>query len=93
MTDYELHGGQLAVLPLRLETVTITGGNVTQQAALEQINFNNQIGGNCLKASCDQVNVGINAASITQNAPQATSVTDVIEDSRRLAQIFILGSH
>jgi hypothetical protein len=44
MTDLEFHSEQLAVLPLRLEAVTISGGQVTQQAAIEQINFNNQIG-------------------------------------------------
>ncbi len=93
MTDLELHGEHLAVLPLRLETVTISGGEVTQKAAIEQINFNNQIGGSCLDADCTQTKTGVNTAAITQRANSTVTITDVIEDSRLVAQAFSFGGH
>ncbi len=79
------------MLPLRLETITIRAGDVTQAAAINQTNFSNQVGGDCLRASCDQTNVGVNVADITQRANQDVDVRDVIEDSRRIFQAFDLS--
>jgi hypothetical protein len=76
------------VVPMRLETITIRAGDVTQTAAIDQTNFSNQIGGDCLRSSCDQTNVGVNVAEITQRADEDVDVRDVIEDNRRLFQGF-----
>ncbi len=91
MTHSELQSEQLVVLPLRLETVVVAGGPVSQQSALTQYNFNNMIGGDCIKANCSQASIQFNTAYVTQSAVTRTTITDVIEDSRHLAQQFFLG--
>ncbi len=88
MSNSDLWAEQLVVLPMRLETITIKAGDVTQKAWIDQTNFSNQVGGDCLRASCDQTNVGTNVADITQRANQDVDVRDVIEDNRRLFQSF-----
>lgn len=88
MTNLELQAESLTVLPLRLETITISGGAVTQKSYLDQGNFNNQVGGDCLKANCDQLNIQFNAAKVNQSFTSSTKLTDVIEDNRKLVQWF-----
>lgn len=78
MTDAELQAEQLIVLPQRLETITVRTGGVSQTSIIHQSNFNNQIGGDCLKASCDQVNVQSNVASVHQSVSQRVNVHDFI---------------
>lgn len=74
MTDAELQAERLTVLPQRMETITIRGGSVSQSSSIHQSNFNNQIGGRCFHASCDQVNVQSNSASVHQNVSQHLGV-------------------
>lgn len=91
MTHAELQAQEFVVLPLRLETIAVAGGPVNQQSALNQYNFNNMIGGDCIKANCSQASFQINSAYVTQSAVSRTTLSDVIEDSRQLAQQFFLG--
>ncbi len=70
MTDAELQAEQLTVLPQRLETIHFRGGGVSQRSFIDQSNFNNQIGGDCFRASCDQVSVQSNSASVHQSVSQ-----------------------
>ncbi len=88
MSNSDLWAEQLVILPMRLETITIKAGDVTQKAWVDQTNFSNQIGGDCKLSSCDQFNVGVNVADVTQRADQDVDLTDVIEDNRRLFQLF-----
>jgi hypothetical protein len=85
----ELQAERLVVLLTRLETSTVRG-NVKwdKQYVLDQHNFNNQVGGDCKLSSCEQVNVGINATQGNQSIDRSITVTDVIEDNRRLFQAF-----
>ncbi len=91
MTHSELQSEQFVVLPLRLETIVVAGGPVSQNSALNQYNFNNMIGGDCIKANCSQTSIQFNTAYVNQSVVSRTTITDVIEDSRRLAQQFFLG--
>ncbi len=88
MTDLELQAEGLTVLPLRLETITVRGGAVDQNSWLDQTNFNNQIGGDCLKSNCDQWNVQSNWADVDQSVKSQVEIEDVIEDNRKIAQEF-----
>jgi hypothetical protein len=91
MTHSALQAEQLVVLPTRLETITIRNGDVAQRAPVSQINFNNQIGGDCIRATCTQSNMGINVAYVNESATSTTNLTDVIEDNRQMAQLFFFG--
>src|SRR5690606_25865521 len=91
MTNLELQAEHLTVLPLRLETITVRGGAVTQRSFLDQDNFNNQIGGDCLRASCDQFNWQSNFADVDQRVRSSVEIKDVIEDHRKLFQSFGKG--
>jgi hypothetical protein len=64
MTDLDLHGEHLAVLPQRLETVTLSGGDVTQVATINQTNSCNQFNHN-------QVSSQLNVAEVNQTATQS----------------------
>ncbi|CCF86238.1 hypothetical protein [Nitrolancea hollandica] len=88
MTNLELQAESLTVLPLRLETIVISGGPVKQDSWLNQRNFNNQVGGDCLKASCNQYNWQANFADVDQKVRSSTTLKDVIEDARKLSQVF-----
>ncbi len=79
MTDAELQGEQLVVLPQRMETMRcfgcdggffFRGGNVSQFSNIHQSNFNNQIGGDCLRSNCDQFNFQSNSAFVDQDVDQ-----------------------
>lgn len=91
MTHSELQAEEFVVLPLRLETITAAGGDAAQQSNLTQFNFNNMIGGDCIKANCSQSSFQFNTAYVNQDLDYEVSVEDVIEDSRHIAQLFILG--
>ncbi len=91
MTSLELQAESLTVLPLRLETIVISGGPVKQDSWLNQRNFNNQIGGDCLKADCNQYNWQSNFADVDQRVRTSTKLEDVIEDARKLSQVFGAG--
>ena len=88
MTDLELQAEGLIVLPLRLETITVKGGDVDQSSWLNQKNFNNQIGGTCLESDCNQFNFQSNWAEVDQDADVEVEVENVIEDGRKLYQEF-----
>jgi hypothetical protein len=88
MTNLELQAEGLTVLPLRLETITIGGGPVHQDSWLNQNNSNNQIGGTCLRAGCNQFNAQANFADVDQTRISTTTLKDVIEDHRKLFQSF-----
>ncbi len=88
MTNLELQAESLTVLPLRLETITISGGPVRQDSWLNQRNFNNQVGGDCLRAGCNQYNWQANFADVDQRVRSSTTLKDVIEDARKLSQVF-----
>lgn len=95
MTSFELQAESLTVLPLRLETITIGGpkGTVTQDSWIGQHGANNQLGGSCKLADCDQANVGANLADIGQTrVGGGATLTDVIEDNSRLFQSFPFSS-
>jgi hypothetical protein len=92
MTDLELQAEGLTVLPLRLETITVKGGDVTQKSWLDQTNFNNQIGGDCKLSNCDQWNFQSNWADVDQDVDYEIEVEDVIEDNRKLFQSFGVAS-
>jgi hypothetical protein len=91
MTNLELQADSLTVLPLRLETIVISGGPVKQDSWLNQRNFNNQVGGDCLRANCNQYNWQANFADVDQSVRSSTKLTDVIEDARKLSQVFGAG--
>jgi hypothetical protein len=91
MTNLELQAERLTVLPLRLETIVISGGPVKQDSWLNQRNFNNQVGGDCLRANCNQYNWQANFADVDQSVRSSTKLTDVIEDARKLSQVFGAG--
>lgn len=91
MTDLELQAEGLTVLPLRLETITVKGGDVTQKSWIDQDNFSNQVGGDCKLSDCDQENWQSNKADVDQKADVEIEVEDVIEDRRKLWQSF--GDH
>jgi hypothetical protein len=91
MTHSELQAEQLVVLPLRLETVTVAGGDAAQQSGISQFNFNNMIGGDCIESNCSQSSFQFNNAYVNQDLDYELEVENVIEDSRHLAQAFILG--
>jgi hypothetical protein len=91
MTNLELQAESLTVLPLRLETIVISGGPVKQDSWLNQRNFNNQVGGDCLRANCNQYNWQANFADVDQSVRSSTKLTDVIEDARKLSQVFGAG--
>lgn len=84
MSDAELQAEQLDVLPLRLETITIRTGSVSQVSSIHQSNFSNQIGGDCFKASCDQVNVQSNTAVVHQDLDQRITVRHFVEHRHRI---------
>ncbi len=89
MTNLELQAEHLMVLPLRLETITIGGpkGTVDQNSWLNQRNFNNQVGGDCKLASCNQFNWQANFAKVHQlREGGGATLTDVIEDHSALFQ-------
>ncbi len=74
MSDAELQAEQLVVLPQRLETMHWGGwgggwggGPVSQRSFIDQSNFNNQIGGDCFRAGCNQFNSQSNWANVDQN--------------------------
>ena len=46
------------------------GGRVSQTSSINQHDFKNQIGGDCIGSSCDQFNAQSNAAFVSQNAFQ-----------------------
>lgn len=83
MIDAELQAEGLTVLPLRLETISIRGGNVHQDSYISQRNFSNQIGGNSLYGSNDQFNFQSNYADVDQDVDYRIRVHGVIEDNRR----------
>ncbi len=91
MTDLELQAEGLTVLPLRLETITVKGGDVTQKSWLDQNNFSNQVGGTCKLSYCNQFNFQDNWAEVDQDADVEVEVENVIEDHRKLAQLFGFG--
>ncbi len=91
MAREELQQEHLIVLPLRLETITVSGGAVTQPAGIEQSAWNNQTGGVCIHSNCTQVNVQVNVAVVNQNAVSSATVSDVIDDDRQIFQSFIFG--
>ncbi len=89
MTSLDLQAEHFAVLPLRLETITIGGpkGTVDQNSWLNQNNFNNQVGGDCLKADCNQFNWQANFAHVDQlREGGGATLKDVIEDHSKLYQ-------
>ncbi len=88
MTSFDLQAEALTVLPLRLETITISGGAVTQTSKLDQHNFNNQVGGDCKLSNCDQFNAQANIAKVSQRRVSTVTLKDVIEDNRKLFQSF-----
>ncbi len=91
MAREELQQEHLIVLPLRLETITVSGGAVTQPAGIEQSAWNNQTGGVCIHSNCTQVNVQVNVAVVNQNAVSSATVSDVIDDDRQIFQSFLFG--
>ncbi len=91
MAGGELQQEHLIVLPLRLETITVSGGAVTQPAGIEQSSLSNQTGGVCIHSNCTQVNVQVNVAVVNQNAVSSATVSDVIDDDRQIFQSFIFG--
>lgn len=91
MTHSDLQDERFVVLPLRLETITAAGGDAAQLSNLSQFNFNNQIGGDCIKANCSQSSFQFNTAYVNQDLDYEIEVEDVIEDSRQLAQAFFLS--
>lgn len=56
------------MLVAALAVPAFAAGGVSQTSNISQSNFNNQIGGDCLKANCSQVNVQSNSASVRQTA-------------------------
>ncbi len=88
MTDLELQAEGLIVLPLRLETITVKGGDVDQSSWLNQKNFNNQIGGTCLESDCNQFNFQSNWAEVDQDVDYELEVENVIADKRQIFQLF-----
>ncbi|HEU4792068.1 MAG TPA: hypothetical protein VFS96_00250 [Nitrolancea sp.] len=91
MAGGELQQEHLIVLPLRLETITVSGGAVTQPAGIEQSAWNNQTGGVCIHSNCTQVNVQVNVAVVNQDAVSSATVSDVIDDDRQIFQSFLFG--
>ncbi len=88
MTTSDLQSERLTVLPLRLETIVISGGPVHQDSWLNQSNRSNQVGGDCLRAGCNQFNAQSNWADVDQRFRSTTTIKDVIEDHRKLFQAF-----
>lgn len=88
MTRDELEAEELIILPMRLETIVITGGPVNQRSVVSQTNVNNQVGGDCIKSGCDQTNVGINITKVNQDTASETTLKDVIDDHPRFFQGF-----
>lgn len=88
MTSDELEAEQLIILPMRLETIVITGGPVNQRSVVSQTNANNQAGSDCIKSGCDQANAGINIVKVNQNVTTETELKDVIEDQTRFFRGF-----
>lgn len=88
MASEELQQERLIVLPLRLETVTVSGGAVAQPGGIGQSAWSNQTGGVCIHSNCTQVNVQVNVAVVNQNTVSSTTVSDVIDDDRSILQYF-----
>ncbi len=89
MTNLELQGERLTVLPLRMETITIGGpaGTVDQVSKLHQHSANNGAGGDCKLSHCKQFNAQANAADINQKRMGGgATLEDVIEDNSKLFQ-------
>ncbi len=91
MAGEELQHERLIILPLRLETITVSGGAVTQPAGLEQSAWNNQNGGVCIHSNCTQVSVQVNVAVVGQASVSSVTLSDVIDDNRWISQSFIFG--
>jgi hypothetical protein len=79
MTYSELHEQQFAVLPLCLETISVSGGPVHQQSGLVQHNFNNMVGGDCIGGNCSQSSLKFNLGTVNQSASSSTTMTDMID--------------
>lgn len=91
MSEEELQQEHLIILPLRLETITVSGGGVNQSSGIDQSAWSNQTGGVCIHSNCTQVNVQVNVAVVNQNAASSTTVSDVIDDNRSILQTFNFG--
>jgi hypothetical protein len=88
MTREDLEAEELLILPMRLETIVITGGPVNQRFVVSQTNVNNQVGDDCLKSGCDQTNAGVNIVKVKQDVTTETKLKDVIEDQTKFFRGF-----
>lgn len=88
MARDELEAEELIILPMRLETIVITGGPVNQRSVVNQTNADNQLGGDCIKSGCDQANVGINIVKLNQDATSENKLKDVIEEQTKFFRGF-----
>jgi hypothetical protein len=88
MAKDDLEAEELIILPMRLETIVITGGPINQRSVVNQTNVNNQVGGDCIKSGCDQTNTGINITKINQDVTSETTLKDVIEDQTKFFRGF-----
>lgn len=80
MARHELDDERLMILPMRLETIVITGGPVHQRSVVSQTNVNEQVGGECIKSGCDQTHSGVKIVRVDQTLASETSLGDVIDD-------------
>ena len=88
MAGEELLEERLIILPMRLETIAVSAGEITQTAGLSQSAWSNQNGGLCIKSTCTQVSVQVNDSDVDQKAVASITVTDVIDDNRWIVQAF-----
>ena len=88
MTREDLEAEELIILPMRLETIVITGGPVNQRTVVSQTNVNNRMGGDCLKSGCDQTNAPVNIVKVKQDVTTETKLKDVIEDQTKFFRGF-----
>lgn len=88
MAKHELEAEQLIILPMRLETIVITGGPVNQRTGMIQANGHNQVGSDCMRSGSDPTNVEINIAKVNQDGTSETTVNDVIDDHARFPRGF-----
>lgn len=84
----DLQEERLIILPLRLETITVSGGAIAQTGGLTQSAWSNQNGGVCIQSNCTQVSVQVNVAVVDQNSVSSITVSDVIDDNRSIMQAF-----
>ncbi len=88
MAKDDLEAEELIILPMRLETIVITGGPINQRSVVNQTNVNNQVGGDCIKSGCDQANTGVNITKINQDVTSEPTLKDVIEDQTKFFRGF-----